>query len=141
MPIYQFSLPGLDCCKGLERSLLCSCAIVARSCELVGRGTKELDSLNVWDAGCWPLRQAHAAWSHIATHPMLTAADQASRQELTLELDWVGEPQRWTARLRQGEKLAFLTRVIDPDDAEPMRDAWTPHSTATETCMRTNTSG
>lgn len=64
-------------------------------------------------------RQARDAWSHVAARPMLTSPEQASRQGLTLEVDRVGEPRRWTARLRRGEKLAFLTRVVDPDYSGP----------------------
>src|SRR5205823_8683761 len=59
------------------------------------------------------------AWTHIATRPVLTSPEQAARQKLTLEVDSAGDPQKWTARLGRGEKLAFLTRIVDPRHFEP----------------------
>jgi hypothetical protein len=62
--------------------------------------------------------------------PLLTSPEQASRQRLTLEIDAAGEPQRWTASLPGGEKLAFLRRVVEPAGEEE------PYSTARDSPMQ-----
>ena len=68
---------------------------------------------------------------HLAQHPMLTSPEQATRDQLILEVDAAGEPQRFIARLRRGEKLAFLTRSVQSLEGEP-----TPPSAATDSPMQ-----
>jgi len=82
-------------------------------------------------------RQPRDRWSRVATRPMLRSAEQASRQRLALEMDATGEPQQWTARLQQGEKLAFVTRLVDPYPYTPPLTARISfHSTATDSPMQ-----
>lgn len=59
-------------------------------------------------------RQVRGKSSRIATRPILASAEQAIRQKLMLEVDALGEPQQWTARLQHGEKLALVTRQVEP---------------------------
>jgi hypothetical protein len=58
--------------------------------------------------------QPRDRWARVATRPVLAFPQQAIQQQLTLEVDAAGEPQQWTARLRAVEKLAFVTRLVDP---------------------------
>ena len=65
-------------------------------------------------------RQPRDRWARIATRPILTSGDdQAFPQRPTLEVDADGEPQRWTTDLEHGQKIAFLTRLVDPINPEP----------------------
>jgi hypothetical protein len=59
-------------------------------------------------------RQPRDRWARVATHPVLAFPEQAIGQQLTLEVDAAGQPLQWTARLEAGEKLAFVTRLVDP---------------------------
>jgi hypothetical protein len=60
-------------------------------------------------------RQPRDRWARVGTRPVLAIPDQAIQQQLRLEVDAAGEPQQWTARLGAGEKLAFVTRLVDPN--------------------------
>jgi hypothetical protein len=59
-------------------------------------------------------RQPRANWAHFPTRPMMTSAQQAVRQKLRLEVNDAGDPLRWTAEVSRGEKVVFVTRVVDP---------------------------
>jgi hypothetical protein len=70
-------------------------------------------------------RQPRERWARVATRPVLAFPEQAIPQQLTLEVDVAGEPQKWTARLGPGEKLAFVTRLVDPYPGK----GYSPYST------------